>query len=91
MTSAGDLRAQNLRAEAEALGSTLPPLLAEAEHLAATVLLGEHGRRRAGTGDDFWQYRAAHAGDPVRAVDWRLIRALLMDCFRPVHPDRSGV
>jgi uncharacterized protein (DUF58 family) len=71
MTSAADQRAQNLRAEAEALGSTLPPLLAEAEHLAATVLLGEHGRRRAGTGDDFWQYRAAHASDPVRSVDWR--------------------
>ena len=61
----------DLRARAEALGGTLPPLLAEAEHLAATVLLGEHGRRRAGTGDDFWQYRAAHPGDAMRAVDWR--------------------
>ena len=71
MTDVADLRAQRLRAEAEALGGTLPPLLAEAEHLAATVLLGEHGRRRAGTGDDFWQYRAAHPGDPVRSVDWR--------------------
>jgi uncharacterized protein (DUF58 family) len=63
--------AADLRARAEALGGALPPLLAEAEHLAATVLLGEHGRRRSGTGDDFWQYRAAHPGDPVRAVDWR--------------------
>ncbi len=61
----------DLRARAEALGGTLPPLLAEAEHLAATVLLGEHGRRRAGTGDDFWQYRAAHPGDAMRAIDWR--------------------
>ena len=61
----------DLRAQAESLGATLPPLLAEAEHLAATVLLGEHGRRRAGTGDDFWQYRAAHPGDAMRAVDWR--------------------
>ena len=66
MTEAADLRAR-----AEALGGSLPPLLAEAEHLAATVLLGEHGRRRAGSGDDFWQYRAAHAGDPARSVDWR--------------------
>lgn len=63
--------AADLRARAEALGASLPALLAEADHLAATVLLGEHGRRRAGTGDDFWQYRAAHPGDPVRAVDWR--------------------
>ena len=63
--------APTLRAEAEALGASLPPLLAEAEHLAATVILGEHGRRRSGTGDDFWQYRAAHPGDAMRAVDWR--------------------
>ena len=60
-----------LRAEAETLGLSLPPLLAAAEHLAATVILGEHGRRRAGSGDDFWQYRAAHPGDALRAVDWR--------------------
>ena len=61
----------DLRARAEALGQTLPPLLAEAEHLAATVALGEHGRRRAGMGDDFWQYRPARPGDPLRAIDWR--------------------
>ena len=63
--------AANLRARAEVLGQSLPPLLAEAEHLAATVLLGEHGRRRAGMGDDFWQYRPAHPGDPARSIDWR--------------------
>jgi len=61
----------SLRAQAETLGQSLPALLAEAEHLAATVLLGEHGRRRAGQGDEFWQYRPAHAGDPARAMDWR--------------------
>ena len=65
-TFAGDLRAR-----AETLGQTLPPLLAEAEHLAATVALGEHGRRRAGMGDDFWQFRPAHAGDSLRSIDWR--------------------
>ncbi len=61
----------DLRSRAEALGQTLPPLLAEAEMLASTVMLGEHGRRRAGLGDEFWQYRAAHQGDPARAIDWR--------------------
>jgi uncharacterized protein (DUF58 family) len=60
-----------LRARAEGLGGHLPPLLAEAEHLAATVMLGEHGRRRAGMGDEFWQYRPAHAGDEARGIDWR--------------------
>ena len=61
----------DLRSRAETLGQSLPPLLAEAEHLAATVMFGEHGRRRAGLGDEFWQYRPAHAGDPARMIDWR--------------------
>ena len=61
----------DLRSRAEALGQTLPPLLAEAEMLAATVMLGEHGRRRAGLGDEFWQYRPAHQGDSARMIDWR--------------------
>ncbi len=64
-------RPAGLRRSAEALAATLPPLLAEARHLAATVQLGEHGRRRAGMGDEFWQYRAAHAGDEARAIDRR--------------------
>jgi uncharacterized protein (DUF58 family) len=61
----------DLRARAETLGEALPALLAQAEHLASTVILGEHGRRRAGMGDEFWQYRPAHAGDSASQVDWR--------------------
>ncbi len=60
-----------LRAQAESLASPLPALLAEAEHLATTVLLGDHGRRRAGLGDTFWQYRPAQSHDEVRSIDWR--------------------
>lgn len=60
-----------LRSEAETLSGALPPLLAEAEQLAATILLGDHGRRRAGTGDTFWQYRPAQATDEARSIDWR--------------------
>ena len=60
-----------LRSDAEALAAPLPPLLAEAEHLASTVLLGDHGRRRAGTGDTFWQYRPAQPHDEARSIDWR--------------------
>jgi uncharacterized protein (DUF58 family) len=63
--------APDLRTRAEALGQTLPPLLAEAEMLASTVMMGEHGRRRAGLGDEFWQYRPAHQGDSARMIDWR--------------------
>lgn len=60
-----------LRSDAEALAAPLPPLLAAAERLAATVLPGAHGRRRAGTGDAFWQFRPAIPGDAARAIDWR--------------------
>ncbi len=60
-----------LRGRAETLAAPLPPLLAAAEHLAATVLLGSHGRRRVGMGDEFWQYRPAHQGDEARRIDWR--------------------
>ena len=62
---------QMLRARAETEAARFPPLLARAEHLAGTVLLGEHGRRRAGMGDDFWQYRPEQQGDSTRMIDWR--------------------
>lgn len=60
-----------LRTDAEHLAAPLPALLAEAEHLAATVVVGDHGRRRAGLGDTFWQYRPATATDSPRRIDWR--------------------
>jgi len=60
-----------LRARSETEAGRLPPLLARAEHLAGAVLLGEHGRRRAGLGDDFWQYRPVQPGDSRRMIDWR--------------------
>ncbi|MEX3316379.1 DUF58 domain-containing protein [Sulfitobacter sp. PS-8MA] len=61
----------SLRACAEGEAARLPALLARAEHLAGAVLPGAHGRRRAGTGDDFWQYRPAQIGDSRRMVDHR--------------------
>jgi uncharacterized protein (DUF58 family) len=60
-----------LRRDAEKIAGALPPLLAEAEFLASTVAMGVHGRRRAGHGENFWQYRQAVPGDARSAVDWR--------------------
>ncbi|MEM9757097.1 MAG: DUF58 domain-containing protein [Pseudomonadota bacterium] len=62
---------ETLRSRSEAVAASLPALLADAEHLANVVLLGEHGRKRHGTGDEFWQYRPAEAGDSYRSIDWR--------------------
>ena len=63
--------AQSLRADAQALSGALPPLLADAERLAANVAMGAHGRRRAGSGESFWQYRHALPGDNMANIDWR--------------------
>ncbi|WP_432450687.1 DUF58 domain-containing protein [Aliiroseovarius marinus] len=63
--------ASDLRARAEALSAPFAPLLAAADSLARAVQLGEHGQRRAGQGDAFWQYRRAQPGDPAHRIDWR--------------------
>jgi uncharacterized protein (DUF58 family) len=55
---------------AEAASRALPPLLVEAERIAATVILGVHGRKRAGPGENFWQYRPYSFGDSVQRIDW---------------------
>ena len=63
--------AASLRARSESAAAGLPGLLMSAERLAATILLGDHGRKRAGSGDAFWQFRAAQPGDPRKSIDWR--------------------
>ncbi len=60
-----------LRQSAEALSAALPPLLIAAEHLANSALPGAHGRRRAGSGVEFWQFRPAGPMDSATRVDWR--------------------
>jgi len=60
-----------LQDEAEALSASLPPLLVDAERLASAVSLGIHGRRKAGMGESFWQFRRFRAEDPSTAIDWR--------------------
>ena len=60
-----------LRHSAEALSAALPPLLVGAEHLANSALPGAHGRRRAGMGVEFWQFRPAVSSDSATRIDWR--------------------
>lgn len=61
------------RHEEAALGlaASLPRLVVAARRAAATVVHGLHGRRRAGTGENFWQFRRFTQGEPVGRIDWR--------------------
>ncbi len=56
---------------AKTLAGSLPDLLVEARRVAATVLTGWHGRRRAGPGETFWQFRPFIAGEAAGRIDWR--------------------
>src|SRR6187455_3562789 len=53
------------------LAAAMPRLILEARKIAATVIHGLHGRKRAGPGENFWQYRRFLSGEPARRVDWR--------------------
>jgi len=62
---------QKASGTARTLAETLPRLILEARRIAATVIHGLHGRKRAGPGENFWQYRRFIWGEPARRVDWR--------------------
>src|SRR5262252_2246140 len=57
--------------EGRTLAATMPRLILEARRVAATVIHGLHGRRRAGPGENFWQYRRLVSGEAAARVDWR--------------------
>ncbi len=60
-----------MRLDARQHAALFPPLLAEAHRLAASVVMGSHGRRKTGPGEEFWQFRSAMPGDAWRSIDWR--------------------
>lgn len=68
---ATDADALTLRRRAQKLAAPYPGLLAEAERVAAIVAQGVHGRRRAGQGETFWQYRPYDSSDSASRIDWR--------------------
>jgi uncharacterized protein (DUF58 family) len=49
----------------------MPRLILESRRIAATVIHGLHGRRRAGSGENFWQFRRFVSGEEARRIDWR--------------------
>jgi uncharacterized protein (DUF58 family) len=60
-----------LERQAVGLVDRMPELLMEADRIASTVAQGIHGRRRAGPGETFWQFRQYQAGEGAHLVDWR--------------------
>jgi uncharacterized protein (DUF58 family) len=53
------------------LADRMPRLVLEARRVAAALAHGVHGRRRAGPGETFWQFRPFVAGEAAQRVDWR--------------------
>lgn len=70
-TNAGTARVVQLETAAHALAERLPDLLLEAARISHTVTHGVHGRRRAGPGETFWQFRQYESGDSTMLIDWR--------------------
>ncbi|MGI9521147.1 MAG: DUF58 domain-containing protein [Hyphomicrobiaceae bacterium] len=58
-------------AEAQSLAERLPDLLIEAMRISTTIAHGIHGRRRAGPGETFWQFRQYESTDAASLIDWR--------------------
>jgi uncharacterized protein (DUF58 family) len=65
-------RSLNARAaEAASFASRLPDLIIAARRVAQSVMHGVHGRRVAGPGETFWQFRPFVSGEPSNRIDWR--------------------
>jgi len=60
-----------LEGEAQRLADRLPDLMMEVQRVTSTVAQGIHGRRRAGPGETFWQFRQYHSSDAAQTIDWR--------------------
>ncbi len=56
---------------AQSLAENMPQLALEAKRISASAAAGIHGRRRAGHGDSFWQFREFGAGEAAGRIDWR--------------------
>src|ERR1700758_5114906 len=63
--------ARRAAGQGRSLAAPMPRLILEARRIAATIIHGLHGRRRAGSGENFWQYRRFISGEPAQRVDWR--------------------
>lgn len=70
---ADDQRRVGIRHERGALdlAARMPSLVVSAREIAGSVMHGVHGRRRAGQGKSFWQFRPFVHGETAAGIDWR--------------------
>ncbi|HWD13176.1 DUF58 domain-containing protein [Pseudochrobactrum sp. sp1633] len=64
-------QAVDLLAPSRRQAALMPDLITQARHIAGSVINGWHGRRKRGTGDNFWQFRPYTQGDMLSRIDWR--------------------
>lgn len=53
------------------LAGRMPRLVLESRRVSGTLAHGLHGRRRAGPGESFWQFRPFVTGEAAARIDWR--------------------
>jgi uncharacterized protein (DUF58 family) len=58
-------------AKAESLADKMPRLVLAARKHASLLTMGLHGRKKAGMGDEFWQFRRFDPSEDMRKIDWR--------------------
>jgi uncharacterized protein (DUF58 family) len=71
MGTAASASDRRVRQEATTLSARLPSLVVAARQVAHSLMHGVHGRRQAGPGETFWQFRPFVSGEPAARVDWR--------------------
>jgi len=71
MATEGSPSSRRIRHEATTLSARLPSLVVAARQVAHSLMHGVHGRRQAGPGETFWQFRPFLSGEPAARVDWR--------------------
>ncbi|WP_439271998.1 DUF58 domain-containing protein [Pseudochrobactrum sp. HB0163] len=64
-------QAADLLAPSRLQAALLPDIITQARQIAGSVINGWHGRRKRGTGDNFWQFRPFMQGDMLSQIDWR--------------------
>ena len=61
----------NLRSNAEQTASRVPDIKTSAIQTAFQILHGHNPKRKAGSGEAFWQFREYQPGDLPREIDWK--------------------